>query len=156
MEYQIRHYHRRAPSVPGFSYQYRSNNKPHDEGPKPNDVQLWYNGNDIHSAEAACARLYHNQSRCTTRIVPHTGDGPDNRDNGGSDKSNLLLIMLDPMSRGQFERSMPQTRSALNDLGFIHFGNFTSVGPNCMSKMNAILGAFCSRDSHGCTPSVIL
>ena len=142
-DYQIRHYHRRAPVVPGFSYQFRPNNKQHDEGPKPQDVDLWFNGDDIRTAEAACAKLYKNLSRCSTRIVPQTPRANDGQDGDGDSRPNLLLIMLDPMSRDQFQRTMSQTLGALNDLDFVQFRNFTSVGPNCKCLSATGVPCFC-------------
>jgi hypothetical protein len=44
--------------------------------------------------------------------------------------TNLLLIMLDPMSRSQFQRSLPRTAKLLTELGFIHFSHYSAVGDN--------------------------
>jgi hypothetical protein len=148
--YQIRHYHRRAPRVPGFSYQYK-----HSDGPKPEDIQLWFNGDDMNDVEAACVRLYQNQSRCTTRIVPQHPSQQRNIATASTMKQqqrqrpNLLLIMLDPMSRGQFERSMPQTRTALQNLGFVQFTNYTAVGSNSGPNQAALYSGLPLMDREG-------
>lgn len=44
--------------------------------------------------------------------------------------ANILLILLDPMSRSQFRTSLPRTAKILTELGFIRFSNYTAVGDN--------------------------
>lgn len=43
---------------------------------------------------------------------------------------NIVLVLIDPISRPHFHRSMPKTSAALERLGFTHFGNYSSIGPN--------------------------
>jgi len=88
------------------------------------DMKVWYNGNDIGSSEAICLTLL-NRSRCTTRIIP---EAPSL--NSTNERPNILLLLIDPISRGFFERSMPLTRQKLRELEFVHFSKFTAVGAN--------------------------
>ena len=125
---QVRHYHRKAPPNLGFTYQYKADGT-HSIGPKPKEVLLWHNGEDLNTAEAACARL-HDFTKCTTRIVENKELKSKQQQSDKVDRPNILLVMLDPMSRPHFERSMPMTTSTLEKLGFIHFPNYTAVGNN--------------------------
>lgn len=124
---QIRHYHRRSSSALGFTYQYKTN-RSHADGPNPEELTLWFNGEDIDLAEVACARLQ-NFSKCTTRIVENRKHATELQAENEA-RPNILLVLLDPMSRPHFERSMPKTKATLHRLGFTHFGNYSAVGSN--------------------------
>lgn len=123
--YQIRNYHYRASPDLGYTYQ--------DANPKehfPDEVELWVSNSDFNKAEAACARLL-TYSKCVTRVI--TNSNPIQHENNRSARGqvpNILLILIDPISRPHFHRSMPKTARALKDLGFVHFGNYTAIGPN--------------------------
>jgi hypothetical protein len=126
-------YHRKAPTNLGFSYVARSKKEMKErdgDDPKPEDATLWLNHpNGIASSEAACVRMG-NLSRCTTRVVAEEDNTMTTKNSENDKRPNILLLLLDPISRGMFERSMPLTRQTLRDLGFVQFSNYTVVGGN--------------------------
>ena len=145
---QVRHYHRRAPPSLGFTYQYKPK-RMHAEGPKPEDVSLWFDNQDINSSEAACARL-NNFSRCTTRINPKNNIlSMGKKSNEVEDLPNILLILLDPMSKSHFERSMPKTAAMLETMGFIPFSNYSVVGRNSGPNQAALYSGMRLVDRYG-------
>lgn len=145
---QIRFYHPRADPDQGFTYQY-TRPKEHILGPRPNEIMFWVSNSNFNKAEAACAR-WGNYSKCATRVVPVEGKaGAVDIETASMERTpNILLIMIDPISRSHFQRSMPKTLKALNNLGFIHFSNYTAVGPNSGKNQAALYSGLplASRD----------
>eukprot|EP00985_Skeletonema_marinoi_P030572 scaffold32697_cov80-Skeletonema_marinoi.AAC.1 len=50
--------------------------------------------------------------------------------NDRDERTNLLFIMIDPLSRLQLKRSLPNTWALLELLGFVDFVHYTAVGNN--------------------------
>lgn len=114
------------------------------EEPLSQDVvaSLWMDGTTLTESEAACVTTIDERSRCTTRVlvaddeeegsIPDTSPGRDgtNDDDDVLRRPNILLILLDPISRSHFHRMMPQTETTLRDNQFIEFTKYTAVGPN--------------------------
>jgi hypothetical protein len=50
----------------------------------------------------------------------------------------LLLLLLDPISRHHFNRTMPQTVAFLDKLNFVGFDRYTAVGPNSRPNQAAL------------------
>jgi len=95
---------------------------------------VWASDNsNMQRAEAACARIFCEKqwvSACATRIVtPHLQLEPVRPDHR-NERPNFLLLMLDPISRARFERSLPKTNRLLQKLKFASFSNYTVVGNN--------------------------
>ena len=77
---------------------------------------------------------------CTTRIVKqHLKTSKQQQLYRSSSSSataeapvpiNVLSILMDPLSRQQFQRSLPNTAALLQKLGFVHFPKYTVVGDN--------------------------
>ena len=97
------------------------------------DVEVWLGSKHPSDAEAACVKLYknaiHPRVSCSTRILPTKGV-TSNTSKQLSDRPNLLLIMIDPLSRQQLRRSLPNTWALLELLGYTNFQRYTSVGNN--------------------------
>ena len=126
-------------------------------------LQIWYGGKDPRVSEAVCAR-YQDVAICKTRIFrkPNLlwrGDSRKQRKTqvaGGDDNVpawnlDLLVIMLDPMSRGQLHRSMPQTKAILEDLGFLQFTQYSAVGDNSGPNQAALYSGKPLVDRDGIT-----
>jgi len=94
------------------------------------DIELWLGDKDPSKAEAVCVKLYKMAIRprvhCTTRVIPTTNK-PITQQSG---RPNLLLIMIDPLSKQQLRRSLPNTWALLELLGYQHFPKFVAVGNN--------------------------
>ncbi len=101
----------------------------------------------MNQAEAACAR-FSNFSKCVTRVIEQTVPTHFDNTNEREKVPNILLIMIDPISRSHFHRSMPKTAKALNKQSFIHFGNYTAIGPNSGKNQAALYSGMllASRD----------
>lgn len=145
--HQIRHYHPHAPPHLGFTYQYTKPGE-HTNGPRPEDVNLWVSNDDFNKAEAACAK-FSNFSKCVTRVVEQklltrVDDRVDRET-----VPNMLLILIDPISRPHFHRSMPKTAKALENLGFIQFGNYTAIGPNSGKNQAALYSGMLLANRDG-------
>jgi len=97
------------------------------------DIELWLGDKDPSKAEAVCVKLYTNAIRprvhCTTRVIP-TATKPITQSKQQSDRPNLLLIMIDPLSKQQLRRSLPNTWALLELLGYQFFPKFVAVGNN--------------------------
>jgi len=50
--------------------------------------------------------------------------------NLASSPPNLLVLMIDPISRARFDQSLPKTKQILSRLQFYEFKNYTAVGDN--------------------------
>ncbi|CAB9510836.1 Protein of unknown function (DUF229) [Seminavis robusta] len=67
---------------------------------------------------------------CTTRILPQTPK-PAAVPKKTRRRPNLLLLMMDPISRAQFHRTLPQTSYLIQQkLNFTSFSSYTAVGNN--------------------------
>jgi len=139
-------------------------------------VSLWLGHSDPHSAEAACARFKERVS-CATRIIPQPI--PKTKIKGLDGKSinaktlhnralnhitapaaaaaapyNILSILIDPLSRNQLLRSLPNTASILSKLGFVKFGNYTIVGDNSGPNQSALFSGLPLNGRNGIKSSV--
>ena len=93
-----------------------------------NQFLLWMNGKSLSQSEAVCIKHKNGSSRCNTRISQKKFSEVNS--SGNSTRPNVLLILLDPISRSHFDRSMPKTSDVLTELNFIRFKRYTAVGPN--------------------------
>ena len=99
------------------------------------------------ASEAICVKTNKNailpSVACTTRIIPNyemltsvKDMAPSNNTaefaskNDRDERTNLLFIMIDPLSRLQLKRSLPNTWALLELLGFVDFVHYTAVGNN--------------------------
>jgi len=144
---QVRHYHRRASPDLGFTYQY-TNPEEKSHGPRPEDVVLWVSNDDYNKAEAACAH-FSNYSKCVTRVVEKSIESTFEDGREREKRPNLLLIMIDPISRPHFQRTMPRTAKALGAMGFTHFGNYSAIGPNSGKNQAALYSGMLLADRDG-------
>jgi hypothetical protein len=107
------------------------------------DVELWFGHKDPKSSEAACVRirdttLNSDRVSCTTRILNNTTSSPHISEKGKEEgvtsrpkyRYNVLSILIDPISRFQFQRSLPNTALLLKTLNFTSFEKYTAVGDN--------------------------
>ena len=147
--HQIRNYHHRASSDLGLDYhEYTSANESNFRERSP-DVELWVSNNDWDKAEAACARFV-NSSKCATRVIPRKDPTPITGNLAEREKvPNILLILIDPISRPHFHRTMPKTARVLKDLKFVHFGNYTAIGPNSGKNQAALYSGMPLADRDG-------
>jgi hypothetical protein len=107
---------------------------------------LWMDKNTSSESEAACVTTIDGMSKCTTRIlevddnddaenevsIPNTSRsvGKSHHDDDVAPRSNILVVLLDPISRSHFHRVMPQSVATLHEEDFIEFERYTAVGPN--------------------------
>jgi hypothetical protein len=107
------------------------------------DIELWLGHENVTEAEVACMRIKDpsivksidlQPVACTTRILKQDLKDISKKEglpgSGSNPKPNLLSILIDPISRDQFHRSLPNTTAILKELGFIHFPKYTVVGDN--------------------------
>jgi Protein of unknown function (DUF229) len=146
-KHQIRHYHPHANEDTGFTYQYTKPDQ-HFLGPLPEEVEMWYSNKELSDTEAACARLGH-FSKCSTRVIDRSGSIPTPSSTQEGEQLNIFLIMLDPISRPHFHRTMPKTTKILRELGFLEFGNYTSIGPNSGMNQAALYSGILLADRNG-------
>lgn len=144
---QVRHYHPRASPDLGFTYQYT---KPEDQflGPRPEEVVLWVSNDDFNKAETACAR-FSDYSKCITRVIEKNVESKAEDWGQRETVPNVLLIMIDPISRPHFHRTMSRTAKALHTMGFVHFGNYTAIGPNSGKNQAALYSGMLLADRDG-------
>ena len=102
-----------------------------------------------------------NKVSCTNRILPQESS-PNTIDIRNSferrkTRHNVLSIMIDPISRFQFLRSLPMTKLLLENLGFTSFGRYTAVGDNSGPNQCALFTGYplsggrngvCNSKSH--------
>ena len=105
----------------------------------------------LYKSEAVCVRHREGMSRCRTRIpkkhsfgIPYSDMNYSKRPN--IKRPNILLILLDPISRPHFHRSMPQTKATLEALNFIEFEKYTAIGPNSGPNQAALYSGTTLRD----------
>lgn len=103
---------------------------------------IWMSSTSLETSEAICARFlqtnYETRVACNTRILPpHFPPSPtkelQNTSKIKKKKYNFLSILIDPISRSQFQRSLPNTKALLEHpslSSFIHFPHYTTVGNN--------------------------
>ena len=119
------------------------------------DFVVWMSGQDVDSSEAACAK--HRKtgiSKCATRILRSTQDSMTTHAEKDHVRTNVLVVLLDPMSRNHFQETMPQTQQALEELGFIQFSNFTAVGPNSGPNQAALYSGRPLLKRNGIQPDI--
>jgi hypothetical protein len=121
---------------------------------KEANITTWMNTDDSSKAESFCIKIncdgFSNknatvskrkierdtlpeQVACATRILSSqtSPTAPEKTaPTAEKDKPNLLVVMIDPISRSQFDFMLPRTRALLDELGFTRFGNYTTVGDN--------------------------
>ena len=108
----------------------------------------WFSHEDPQLAEAACETLRCEQSQspqisCSTRVlVPPSMQAaaglrrePNNTTSEPNnitmpERPNLLLLLIDPISRGEFRRSLPRLSRLLPALGYQTFTRYSAVGNN--------------------------
>lgn len=110
-------------------------------------VSVWLNDmKHPERAEAACMRMepdgYYTKEpsvACTTRIIKQQQQEhqhqpkkkQNNRNSSNKNTSiNVLSILIDPISRTQFLRSLPRTAALLEEKQFVRFENYMVVGAN--------------------------
>ena len=97
-------------------------------------VEIWSSSSEPDQAEAACVNVNKNgilpRVDCATRIVQIKGPRLMPLESPSSNPPNLLVIMIDPLSRYQLRRSLPNTWAILKLLGFVDFERYTAVGNN--------------------------
>ena len=59
------------------------------------------------------------------RVVVHEAFGGP-----AEDVPNLLVLLIDPISRTLFQKALPKTKQLLDQMVFISFGKYTAVGEN--------------------------
>lgn len=107
-------------------------NKVHGIDAKQN-FDIWFNNDKIVDSEALCVRDKRNKLvSCKTRTLKKA---PILTERGNdtpltSNHPNVLSLLIDPISRNSFHRSLPKTARLLNELGFIEFTKHTVVGGN--------------------------
>ena len=114
------------------------------------DTSLWYAGDTLEESEALCARtackprsgpkarqeFFPSQVAaakvgCRTRILAKGHESKGNKESTSDQQPpNLLLLMIDPLSRSRFERSLVKTKYLLSQLNFTSFTSYTAVGNN--------------------------
>lgn len=100
-------------------------------------ARLWRSKENLEDAgscfEAACVRVAcssGNQTACSTRICPPKLSVPPLQPVQGTARPDILLIMIDPISRPQLLRALPKTVALMERLGYARFEKYTSVGLN--------------------------
>ena len=87
-------------------------------------IDVWTENQDSNQSEAVCVKMNRN-------AIPPTDTNtvtPD--ENQFSDRPNLLITMIDPLSREQLKCSLPNTWAFLELLGLVDFSHYTTVGNN--------------------------
>jgi Protein of unknown function (DUF229) len=123
---------------------------------------LWHSHGTLEDSEAVCARITECKPKsmrkrkgkreifparvsasrvaCATRILPRTESVSKATltTAHGSKKPNLLILMIDPISRPRFQRSFPKTSYLVQRLNFTAFSAYTAVGNNSRSNQAAL------------------
>ena len=102
------------------------------------ELEVWKGDENPRLTEALCVKTDKSsilpRVSCITRVVPvEAKSSPSDTaalHNAPSEPPNLLVIMIDPLSRQQLKRSLPNTWALLELLGFIDFPRYTAVGNN--------------------------
>lgn len=107
-------------------------------------------GNTAATSEAACVKTMDGPSQCITRVL----EGDESTANDVDGRPNILLILLDPMSRSHFRRVMPKTADAIHDAEFIEFTKYTAVGPNSGPNQAALYSGVPLSRRDGIDPNL--
>jgi len=71
------------------------------------------------------------QVSCATRIVPDKALLAKQKLSASAKAPNILMVLIDPISRPQFDIAMPRTKTLLSQqLNFPYFQNYATVGNN--------------------------
>ena len=102
---------------------------------KPSVVQEWYSHVDPSQAEAACQMMDRfgvglPEVVCTTRVLVSDRPKPRSARDDASPKPNLLVLLIDPISRPQLRRSLPRTLQLLQTMQLEELTRYTAVGNN--------------------------
>ena len=105
---------------------------------------------------------------CATRVVPRGAKGQSERKNKAAAQAqvigpnageiaagatpNVLLIMLDGVSRAQFKRALPHTHALLEEVGFTTFPHYAAVGDNSGPNQAALYSGVLFRITAIDTP----
>eukprot|EP00928_Gymnodinium_smaydae_P026173 TRINITY_DN20627_c0_g1_i1.p1 TRINITY_DN20627_c0_g1~~TRINITY_DN20627_c0_g1_i1.p1 ORF type:complete len:1488 (+),score=79.68 TRINITY_DN20627_c0_g1_i1:36-4466(+) len=100
-------------------------------------IETWSSRRNISRSEALCVRASCGREprvgvRCITRVLPVRArwDSAQKAFHTRSSKPNLLMVMIDPMSYEEMQRSLVQTKRMLQTSGFYEFVNYAVVGAN--------------------------
>lgn len=102
---------------------------------KSGEMEIWTSAKSPEASEAICVKTNKHailpSVACTTRIIPNDNmNAKATFKNGKNKRTNLLFVMIDPLSRLQLRRSLPNTWALLEALGFVDFVHYTAVGNN--------------------------
>ncbi len=102
---------------------------------KSEELEVWTSAKSPEESEAICIKTNKHailpSVACTTRIIPNNVmNTKDAIKSGKGTGTNLLFVMIDPLSRLQLRRSLPNTFALLEALGFVDFVHYTAVGNN--------------------------
>ena len=70
------------------------------------------------------------QKHSNKDITNSSSDAKDEDDEVEHERSNLLVLMIDPISRARFQRSLVKTNRLIQRLKFTSFSQYTAVGNN--------------------------
>ena len=91
-------------------------------------------------------------SACPTRVVVDESVGGP-----AKEVPNLLVLLIDPISRPLFQKALRKTKQLLDQMGFISCGNYTAVGENSGPNLAALCAGRAlpsRRDGHGMSSGV--
>ena len=100
------------------------------------EIEVWSGHEDPDKTEAFCVKTDKSSLlpsvACTTRVVPVEQHRltPASKKPKPVERPNLLVVMIDPLSRQQRRRSLPNAWALMDLLGFIDFPEYTAVGKN--------------------------
>jgi hypothetical protein len=96
------------------------------------EIEVWKGHENSKQAEALCVKSekssLHPNVDCTTRIIPVKL--PTATTKKPIEKPNLLVVLIDPLSRQQLARSLSNTWALMDLMGFVDFPKYTAVGKN--------------------------
>lgn len=99
------------------------------------EIEVWRGHDDANKAEALCVKTDKSSLlpsvACTTRVLPVASKSlPPVEHEKLMKKPNLLVVMIDPLSRQQLRRSLSNTWALMKLMGFVDFQRYTAVGKN--------------------------
>jgi hypothetical protein len=111
-------------------------------------LQSEWISNQTHPDQAECACVRVKCSRdtpasvaCITRVLP-SPLAPPIKSPPGQQKVNVLTILIDPISRAHFKRSLPRTAALLERLGMVRFNQYAAVGANSGPNQAALFSGY--------------
>ena len=127
-----------------------------------NKVRLWTNTNYPPSMESICVQfdcdddnIIRNTKRkslvktniqvsCMTQIISNEDELLLSRKKKKKQQQqpNITIIMIDPISRPQFDFIMPRTKTLLEEEYFLYFTNYTTVGNNSGPNQAALYAGY--------------